>query len=295
MRLRPGWPLRPVLTLAPLRHGAGDPTVRVGQNEIWRATRSPLGPATVRIVVGRGEYQVQAWGPGRTWALQSLPRLLGSDDRPDEFDPPRGLLRDLHLQLAGLRFGRTDAVLESLLPAIIEQKVTGAEARRAYHGLVRRFGEPAPGPGGLFVPPSPDVLRRLPYYAFHPFGLEARRAVTILRSAERASWLEGSSLLPLEEARVRLLSVPGVGPWTAAETARAAFGDPDAVSVGDFHLPELVCWALAGEPAGDDARMLDLLEPFRGQRGRVQRLLEASGLRPPRRGPRMAPRSIAAM
>jgi hypothetical protein len=41
--------------------------------------------------------------------------------------------------------------------------------------------------------------------------------------------------------------------------------------------------------------MLQLLEPYAGQRGRVQRLLEAGRVAAPRFGPRMAPRRIAAI
>ena len=101
--------------------------------------------------------------------------------------------------------------------------------------------------------------------------------------------------MPREAAYARLRSVPGIGPWTAAEVALRVLGDPDAVSVGDFHLPNVVAFALAGEPRGDDRRMLELLEPWRGQRARVVRLIESSGLRPPAFGPRYAPRSIAAI
>jgi 3-methyladenine DNA glycosylase/8-oxoguanine DNA glycosylase len=89
--------------------------------------------------------------------------------------------------------------------------------------------------------------------------------------------------------------LPGVGPWTAAEVALRALGDTDAVSVGDFHIPNMVAWALAREPRATDARMLELLEPYRGQRGRVIRLLEAAGVAAPRFGPRMSPRAIAAI
>jgi 3-methyladenine DNA glycosylase/8-oxoguanine DNA glycosylase len=94
------------------------------------------------------------------------------------------------------------------------------------------------------------------------------------------------------EAYARLMAVPGIGPWTAAEVGVRALGDPDAVSVGDFHLPNLVAFALAGEPRANDARMLELLEPYRGQRARVIRLLELSAIRPPRYGPRLSPRRL---
>jgi 3-methyladenine DNA glycosylase/8-oxoguanine DNA glycosylase len=161
--------------------------------------------------------------------------------------------------------------------------------------LLARFGERAPGPHGLTLPPPPELLARTPYWAFHSLGLERRRADAIRAAAAVAHQLEQIRDLPAAEARRRLESVPGVGPWTAAETMRLALGDPDAVSVGDYNLPRQVCWVLAGERDGDDARMLELLEPYTGQRARVVLLIERSGLRPARRGPRYAPREIAGM
>jgi 3-methyladenine DNA glycosylase/8-oxoguanine DNA glycosylase len=89
--------------------------------------------------------------------------------------------------------------------------------------------------------------------------------------------------------------VPGVGEWTAAETAQRALGDPDAVSVGDYHIHDVVVHALTGRPRGDDAEMLRLLEPWRGQRQRIVRLIELSGVAKPRFGPRYAPLDIRAM
>ena len=146
------------------------------------------------------------------------------------------------------------------------------------------YGEPAPGPAEwrLRLPPAPATLAALPYFAYHPFGVEQRRAELIRRVAARAAWFEEIIDMPLEQAYARLRSVPGIGPWTAAEVGVRALGDEDAVSVGDFHLPHLVSFALAGEPRGSDARMLELLEPYRGQRARVVRLLEMSGLQAPR-------------
>lgn len=191
-----------------------------------------------------------------------------------------------------MRFGRTDAVVEALLPAILEQKVTGLEARASYRALLHGRGERAPGPAGLWLPPHPERLAVMPTYVYHQLGLEERRALTVRRVGALAGRLETLSALPGPEARARLQVIPGIGPWTAAEAGRAAFGDADALSVGDFHVPSVVSWALAGEPQGDDARMLELLQPYVGQRARVVRLLELARLYPPRRGPRLAPRSI---
>lgn len=288
-------PLDLRLTLGPLRHGIGDPSVRFGAASIWRATRTPAGPATVRITTSAEGVEAMAWGPGRESAMDAIPRLLGEDDRPEDLHPAHAVVRELQHRLRGLRFGRTDAVVEALVPAVIEQKVTGTEARRSYRALLLSKGEAAPGPAGLVVPPSPEGLCTTPYHDFHPFGLEQRRAIVLRRLGASAARLEEAPRLPSTEAMALLRSIPGVGPWTAAEAARVAFGDPDAVSVDDFHVPNLVCWALAGEPRGDDDRMLELLEPYRGQRARVVRLLELSGIRAPRYGPRMATRSIAGM
>ncbi len=280
-------------TLGHLRHGSGDPTIRFEPGRAWRATRNRSGPATLELRLLPDAVRAAAWGPGADEALDGVPALLGLDTAPPELEPAHRVVRELARRFAGLRVGRTGAVMEALLPAILEQKVTGLEARLAYLALIRRHGEPAPGPGGLRLPPAAATLARLPYQAFHPLGVERRRADTIRRAAVHADALESATSLPLDAAYARLTFLPGIGPWTAAEVGRAAFGDPDAVSVGDYHLPHLVAWALAGEPRADDARMLELLEPYRGQRGRVVRLLELSGIRAPRYGPRLSPRSIA--
>lgn len=290
--IEPGFEVDAVLTLGPLRHGPGDPTIRFESGAIWRATRTPDGPATLRLSLDARGWRAMAWGIGAEHAVAGVPRLLGAEDDPAALILPRGPLRTLAARSAGLRFARSDDVMGSLLPAIIEQKVTGPEAQRSWRALVLRHGEAAPGPGGLHVPPAADVIAALPYFELHRLGIEQRRAVTLIRAAARASWLQEAVALGQDAAVARLRTVPGVGAWTASETVRAVFGDPDAVSIGDFHTPDLVCWALAGEPRGDDARMLELLEPFRGQRARVVRILELSGLTPPRYGPRATHRSI---
>jgi 3-methyladenine DNA glycosylase/8-oxoguanine DNA glycosylase len=238
---------------------------------------------------------VEAWGPGAGWVLEHAPALLGLHDDPAAFRPSDPVVRDLHRRVRGLRVGRSGAVVESIVPAILEQKVTSDEAHRAYRKLVWAHGEAAPGPLGLRLPPSPQLLASLPYHAFHRFGIERRRADTIRRACSDAHRPEEAATLPADVARRRLLALPGVGPWTAAVVAGAAFGDPDAVIVGDLHLPHLVSWTLAGEPHADDARMIELLEPYAGQRARVVRLVVAGGGRPPARHPRRRLRSIASI
>ncbi|MCQ0015997.1 DNA-3-methyladenine glycosylase family protein [Actinomadura madurae] len=212
-----------------------------------------------------------------------MPELLGADDRPDGFVARHDVVRDQVLRRPGLRIGRTHRVFEALVPAVMEQKVLGQEAWRAWGYLLRKFGEPAPGAPHLRVPPPPEVWVRIPSWEWHRSGLEAVRARTIIGAARVARRLEE------EPSERRLRSLPGIGVWTAAEVRQRAAGDPDAVSVGDYHLPGLVGWALAGRKV-DDAGMLELLEPYAGHRYRVTRLLESSGKHPPRRGPRLAVR-----
>ena len=295
-RIRFDGPLDVSGTLAPLRRGYGDPTMRLAGQRCWRAARTPDGSATLALEVVGGTVIAETWGPGAERALEGVRDLVGLHDDRSEFRALHPLIGELDRRFPGIRIGRSRAVFEALVPGILEQKVTGEEARRTFRGLVRAFGEPAPGPAAfnLRLPPSPERLAALPYYAYHAFGLERRRADVIRRAAGRAAWLEGTVELPLPEAYARLTSLSGVGPWTTAEVAVRALGDTDAVSVGDYHLPNLVGSALVGGGSWDDARMLELLEPYRPQRARVIRLLEAAGtaLWGQRRAPRMALRRI---
>ena len=293
-------PLDLVRTLAVLSHGRPDPTIRLVPGRVWWTTRTPDGPASLALVHAGDRVTAEAHGPGAERVLAQVPALLGGLGGHDGHDPwtmpvnAHPLVVRLARIHAGIRIPRTGAVLESLVPAILEQKVTSGEAHRAYRGLVRVHGEPAPGPSEwrLRLQPPPAALASLPYYAYHPFGVEQRRAELIRRVAGRATWFEAITDLPTGDAYARLTAVPVIGPWTAAEIGVRVLGDPDAVSVGDFHLPNLVAFALAGEPRADDARMLELLEPWRGERARVVRLLELSGIQAPRYGPRLTPHRI---
>lgn len=281
-------------TLGPLSRGRGDPTIHLEAGRAWWATRNPDGPAAVGVAARGDEIRAEAHGLGAERALADIPTLLRLDHDPGPIPVGHPLVGQLARRLVGLRIPRTVAVLESLVPAILEQKVTGQEAHRAWTGLIRVHGEPAPGPESwrLRLGPAPATLAALPYYAYHPFGIEQRRADLIRGIAARAVWFEAIVGLPLDEGYARLTAVPGIGPWTAAEVGIRALGDVDAVSVGDFHLPNLVAFALAGEARGTDQRMLELLEPYRGHRARVIRLLELSGIRAPRFGPRLSGRGL---
>ena len=285
----------PALTLGALWWGPTDRAMQLGPGRAARAMRLASGAATVEITWRANAVAARAWGDGASEALDLVPGLVGELDDAPPLVAHHAIVGELARRSPGLRLTRGAPVIEMLINAIIGQKVTGLEARRSQRMVLTRFGERAPGPLGLTLPPSPETLARAPYWAFHPLGLERRRADAIRAAAAIAPRLEAIRAMSADDARRRLESVPGVGPWTAAETMRLALGDPDAVSVGDYNLPRQVCWVLAGERDGDDPRMLELLEPYAGQRARVVLLIERSGLRPARRAPRYAPRHIAGM
>lgn len=278
-------------TLRPLGRGALDPTLQWEGECAWRTLRTPTGTATLRLEVRGPSVEATAWGDGAEWAIAGVPELLGHGDDAAGFDVSgNAFLQEAQRRLAGQRLLRTNLVLEAMLAAILEQKVTSVEARRAWSRLIRTQGDPAPGPApaGMRVFPAPATWRLVPSWAWHAAGVDPQRSRTALAAASVATGLERTLGLGRGGADIarKLRSVPGVGVWTAAETSQRAHGDPDSVSVGDYHLPAVVGWALAGRPVDDDG-MLELLEPWRGHRQRVMRLIEGSGFQKPRFGPRM--------
>jgi 3-methyladenine DNA glycosylase/8-oxoguanine DNA glycosylase len=283
------------LTLGLLsRGGRDDPCVRITPGKVWRATRLGSGPATTCLSsIDPHRIDVRAWGPGAEEALTLAPALVGADDDDGGLAASaEPLVRDLARRFAGLRIGRSSHVLEALVPTILEQKVQGKTARRAFSAMVRAAASPAPAaddPGGphLLLPPTAEWLARCPSWSWHRWGVEEKRASTVRVAASYAHRLATLPSLPPADAASRLRALPGVGAWSAAEVVMVALGDPDAVSVGDYWLPHWVCNALAGEPRGTDERMAELLAPWAGQRGRLCRLIQLGGPPPPRYGPRL--------
>lgn len=274
-------------TLGVHRRGSGDPAFRyAADGSVWRAVYTPDGPGTLAIGMRDGSVRARAWGSGADWLLHHVPDMLGVDDDPRALTVRDDAVARLVALSAGLRIGSSGRVWEALAPAILEQKVVGTEAWRAWRHILRVFGEPAPGPvpADMRVPPPQRVWAQIPSWEWHRSGAEPVRARTI----------RGATTLDVERHVDRLDVLRGVGAWTVAETRTRAVGDADAVPVGDYHIPALVGHTLIGRAVDDDG-MLELLEPYAGQRYRIIRMAELHGTWAPRRGHRMSVRDYRAI
>lgn len=279
-------------SVGPLVHGRRDPTAS-REGGLWKATRTPEGPGSIRFSMDDEVLVVEAWGPGADWLIGHARDLSGANDDLSGFDPSlHGRVRDLAKRFAGTRIPRGWPVTELLTSIILFQLVTWMEGLRAWRNACEKWGEPAPGPMPMLLPPDPAVLAKVPYYAWIPLGAIRKQADAIALVCQRRGRMEEAAAMNTEDASRRLQAIRGIGPWTAHSAMVRGMGHADAVVTGDIHLPNTVAWILAREERGDDARMLELLEPWRGHRGRVVGLLMQSGWKAPRRGPKRAPRDL---
>jgi len=293
---RPPFPLDVGAVLRPLRRGAGDPTFQEQSGSTWLTANTPVGQGTLRLHRENDKVEAEAWGEGADWLLDGLPALLGANDDDTGFIGHHPLVAETRHRSPGLRLGSGGRVWDVLLPAVLEQKVTGTEARRSYRELCHRFGTPAPGPApqGMRVAPTPRAIMAIHDWEWHKAGVDSARRRALIAAAQVAHRLEKAVELKGEDGRTLLRKIPGIGIWTAAEIAQRAWGDPDAVSFGDFHIPNVVGWALLGKPIDDDG-LAEVLAPYAPQRHRAVRYIEASGFRKPRFAPRFSPRDYRAM
>ncbi|MDP9982142.1 3-methyladenine DNA glycosylase/8-oxoguanine DNA glycosylase [Pseudarthrobacter oxydans] len=305
LRWLPGGPFDLMQTIGTLLRGHGDPSIRTAADGLWMAFTTPSGPATLRLTVAYPSdcppagpaVEIQAWGPGAADAAASAPRMLGRDDDWSAFDEPAfhatlpRMVVEARRRNPAVRLPATGRLVDSLVPTILEQKVTVIEARRGYRYLMYRFGTQAPGagsvaPANLLVQPTPEQWLRIPSWEWHKAGVGPQRSATVMRALRSAAALERLAALPAAEASAKLQTIPGIGVWTAAEVMQRTHGCPDSIAVGDYHLAAYVGAALTGRRT-DDAGMLRLLAPWAGHRQRVVRMIGLSGFRKPTFGPRM--------
>ena len=251
----------------------------------WWPTITPAGPALVAFWPTGDELAVSAWGEGGGWAVDQIPALIGlRDETIDDFSPDHPVLRSLASRFTTFRVGATERWYEALVSTAIGQRVVTADASQSRQRLARHNGDTSLG-GPMGILPDPRTLLTLRDHDFHRAGLERSRARVLRIAATYADRLERLTGVPGRDAVAWMQRLPGIGPWTAGITSAIAGGDPDAVPVGDLHVPAMVTYALTGE-VGDDARMLEVLAPFDGHRGRVVRMVTLAGAGPPRHHPR---------
>lgn len=277
-------------TVTAFRIGSHDPTIEISDNDIWRTTVTPDGPATLHITNWRTHSpELETFGDGADWLHSRALDLLGASDVIPAITPVHEQVSIAQKKFGELRLGKSHTPYHELLPTVLGQRVTSIEAVRQWREIVQAFGSPAPGPHShIRTPPAPDVIASLPYHAFHRFGIERKRADTLISVARHFDFLTRISREDStpQKLTAQLMLIPGIGVWTAAVAGGLAFGDPDALLVGDFHVKNTVAYALTGRIRGTDEEMVKTMEPYNGQRHRVVRWLQLNGVRAPARGPR---------
>ena len=288
-----------------LRNGAYDPTTRVrlgatslaGEGDvarIERATHTPLGPGSIAIdVTADGAHHLQVWGEGGSWLADRHQRLTARATATPRITAQHPTLERAIRHVGHLQLPATDTPYHEVLPAILGQRITAAQAMLQWAALCEQFGEVAPGPLGLRLPPAPARLARVTSWEFHRLGIERQRASTLLVAARHAAFIDRTRGLDGAAARTALTALPGIGVWTAAVAIGVSHGDPDALPVGDFHVKNTVAHALTGKARGTDDDMLDTLAAYAGTRWLVVRVLEKAGLTAPRFAPKRRLLNIA--
>jgi 3-methyladenine DNA glycosylase/8-oxoguanine DNA glycosylase len=282
------------VTLQPIGIYRNDPTHRRTPRTFAKAVLTPQGAGSMRLEWNSaGDVSATAWGPGCEWLLDRADAWIGLRDDLTGFDP------EAHPRVAGwwkhhghFRLPAIQVIWQELVLVLLGQRVTVEEASKSWNRMCRTWGEPAPGPDELVVPPTPEAVASLGYVDLHRMNVERRRAEVILLAARRANRLEEAAEMTTADALTRLTALPGLGAWTATATVMTSHGDPDVIVLRDYGMPTLVNYAFTGDArrldpdrGGDDV-MLAHLAPWAGHRQRIIRLLFAAGVSVPRRAPK---------
>jgi len=263
--------------------GPYDPTAESSPDLFRKAFFYRSAPATLEFQRYPEGLLVTAYAPEADALLEETLAGLAQDDRYRSFSTDDDGIWRLHRSQPGLRLLRFPWLYEMTCSAILQQRIRTVDAMRDWRHITQRWGFAAPL--GLRAFPSAEILARVAQFELQALGIDAQRARTLLRFAQESRFVPVRTTLNFDEIRQRLIRIPGIGPWTTESVLGFGAGDTDAAIPGDLHLPHLVCYALAGEIPGSDERMMELLEPFRGHRFRIIRLIYASRLVVPRSTP----------
>jgi hypothetical protein len=207
-------------------------------------------------------------------AVGGLLNRLPLDDGYERFAPGDSVIAPLLRAFPGGRILPVPWLFDLACSVVLQQRVSFSEARRSWCAIARTLGT-SDAFGTAF--PRPETMARVPSWQWRDFGVDVQRARTLSALAhEEASRPFLRPTLAFDDVRARLRSIPGIGPWTTEMILGFGAGDPDAVLVGDLHLPNLAAWAFARRPRGTDEELLGFLAAYPGQRFRVARLLIAA-------------------
>jgi hypothetical protein len=181
-----------------LSRGGGDPAYRRGADgQIWLTGLGPQGSVSMRLRPAAGVITAQFWGEGAQWAADHLEDLLGGHDDPAGFVPVHPIIeRQWRRYRDTLRVPRSLLTWQIAVAAVLEQRVTGVEARGAWRGLVSEHGSPAPGPvpGRMRIPPDPARVLRVPSWDWRRYGVDRQRIATVREVARCAHLLSETCL-----------------------------------------------------------------------------------------------------
>jgi 3-methyladenine DNA glycosylase/8-oxoguanine DNA glycosylase len=262
------------------RLGPYDPTTELSEHRFCKAFFYRGKPAAVEVMRENASLKVRAFGDDAQELAEEAAEGLRQDDGYRMFRTKDTGVSRLHRMLPGLRVLRVPWLYDMTCSAILQQRIRTVDAMRDWRHITQRYGSDAPL--GLRAFPPAEALAAVPQFELERMGIDAKRAKTLLRFAKEMRFVSLRPTMDFQRLRQTLLRVSGIGPWTTETVLGYGAGDTDAAIPGDLHLPHLVCYALAGEAEGSDERMMELLEPFRGHRFRIIRLLYASGLAVPR-------------
>ena len=263
--------------------GPYDPTAESTGDLFRKAFFYRGAPATLEFQRDPEGLLVTAYAPDVEALLEETISGLAQDDCYRSFATYDSGIWRLHRSQPGLRLLRMPWLYDMTCSAILQQRIRTVDAMRDWRHITQRWGVSAPQ--GLRAFPAAEILARVAQFELQTLGIDAQRSRTLLRFAQESRFVPLKFTMGFSELRRHLLRIPGIGPWTTESVLGYGAGDPDAAIPGDLHLPHLLCYALAGEIPGSDERMMELLEPFRGHRFRIIRLIYASRITVPRSAP----------
>ena len=269
------------------RFGQWDPTQVLSNHRLVKAFRFEDNPCVLDAQVMDGRLNVHLRASGVLPSDDQVTRLFGLH-RPSLAVEGHPFLERISREKKGIHLGQSTHLGMDLIKTTFQQLIEWRDAATIWRRWILQAGTRIPGTD-LYCPPAYSEVNHHTLDLLHGCGLSRKRAALVREIARLGPRLDGWASESASTIRRRLMSIRGIGAWTTEHCLGFSFNEDDVVVTGDFQLPHTVAWALAGQARGSDQRMLELLEPWAGRRWHVLRLIFASDIRAPRRGPRLNP------